>query len=98
MPYVFAYSPEMLFIDVGSWLDIVTICLSAMLGIYGVAAGLNGFVKRKLNWVFRILFIVGGLTLIIPGWKTDLVGLILVGGLTAYEFIKAKQEKNEAFA
>ena len=98
VPYVFAYSPEMLFIDVGSWLDIVTICLSAMLGIYGVAAGLNGFVKRKLNWVFRILFIVGGLTLIIPGWKTDLVGLILVGGLTAYEFIKSKQEKNEAIA
>ena len=98
VPYVFAYSPEMLFIDVGSWLDIVTICLSAMLGIYGVAAGLNGFVKRKLNWVFRILFIIGGLTLIIPGWKTDLVGLILVGGLTAYEFIKSKQEKNEAIA
>ena len=42
--------------------------------------------------------IVGGLTLIIPGWKTDLVGLILVGGLTAYEFIKAKQESKEAMA
>ena len=69
-----------------------------MIGIYGVAAGLNGFVKRKLNWFVRILFIVGGLTLIIPGWKTDLVGLILVGDLTAYEFIKSKQEKNEAIA
>ena len=88
----------MLFIDVSSWVDVVTICLSAMIGIYGVAAGLNGFVKRKLNWFVRILFIVGGLTLIIPGWKTDLVGLILVGGLTAYEFIKSKQEKNEAIA
>ena len=96
VPYVFAYSPSMLFVDVESWVDIVTICLSAMLGIYGVAAGLNGFVKRKLNWVFRILFVVGGLTLIIPGWKTDLIGLILVGGLTAYEFIMAKKEQNEA--
>ena len=98
VPYVFAYSPEMLFVDVGSWVDVVTICLSAMLGIYGVAAGLNGFVKRKLNWVFRVLLVIGGLTLIIPGWKTDLVGLILVGGITAYEFIKAKQEQNEALA
>ena len=98
VPYVFAYSSSMLFIDVSSWVDVVTICLSAMIGIYGVAAGLNGFVKRKLNWFVRILFIVGGLTLIIPGWKTDLVGLILVGGLTAYEFIKSKQEKNEAIA
>ena len=98
VPYVFAYSPSMLFVDVESWVDIVTICLSAMLGIYGVAAGLNGFVKRKLNWLFRILFIVGGLTLIIPGWKTDAIGLILVGGLTAYEFIMAKKEQNEAMA
>ena len=98
VPYVFAYSPSMLFVDVESWVDIVTICLSAMLGIYGVAAGLNGFVKRKLNWLFRVLFIVGGLTLIIPGWKTDAIGLILVGGITAYEFIMAKKEQNEAMA
>ena len=98
VPYVFAYSPSMLFVDVESWIDIVTICLSAMLGIYGVAAGLYGFVKRKLNWLFRVLFIVGGLTLIIPGWKTDAIGLILVGGITAYEFIMAKKEQNEAMA
>ena len=98
VPYVFAYSPSMLFVDVESWVDIVTICLSAMLGIYGVAAGLNGFVKRKLNWLFRVLFIVGGLTLIIPGWKTDAIGLILVGGITAYEFIMAKKEQKEAMA
>ena len=92
VPYVFAYSPEMLFVNVESWVDVVTICLSAMLGIYGVAAGLNGFVKRQLNWLLRALMIVGGLTLIIPGWQTDLVGLVLVGGITAYEFIKSKQE------
>ena len=98
VPYVFAYSPEMLFVNVESWVDVVTICLSAMLGIYGVAAGLNGFVKRHLNWLLRVLMIVGGLTLIIPGWQTDLIGLILVGGITAYEFIKAKQEHNAAVA
>ena len=98
VPYVFAYSPEMLFVNVESWVDVVTICLSAMLGIYGVAAGLNGFVKRQLNWLLRVLMIVGGLTLIIPGWQTDLIGLVLVGGITAYEFIKSKQEHNAAVA
>ena len=98
VPYVFAYSPEMLFVNVGSWVDVVTICLSAMLGIYGVAAGLNGFVKRRLNWLLRVLMIVGGLTLIIPGWQTDLIGLVLVAGITAYEFIKSRQEHNAAVA
>ena len=98
VPYVFAYSPEMLFVNVESWVDVVTICLSAMLGIYGVAAGLNGFVKRRLNWLLRVLMIVGGLTLIIPGWQTDLIGLVLVAGITAYEFIKSRQEHNAAVA
>ena len=88
----------MLFVNVESWVDVVTICLSAMLGIYGVAAGLNGFVKRRLNWLLRVLMIVGGLTLIIPGWQTDLIGLVLVGGITAYEFIKSRQEHNAAVA
>lgn len=96
VPYVFAYSPSLLFVDVGGWFDVVLICASALLGIYGVAAGLNGFLGKKLNPLFRVLLIVGGLTLIIPGIKTDLIGLVVVGGITAYQMISAKSEKHAA--
>ena len=96
VPYVFAYSPTLLFVDVESVLDIVLICVTALLGIYGVAAGLNGFVGKKINVVFRILLIAGGLTLIIPGLETDIIGLVVVGGITAYQMVTAKRDSAAA--
>ena len=97
VPYVFAYSPSLLFVDVVGIFDVVLICVSALLGIYGVAAGLNGFVGKTINPLFRVLLIIGGLTLIIPGWQTDLIGLVIVGGISAYQILTAKRE-NEAAA
>ena len=98
VPYVFAYSPSLLFVDVGGVFDVVLICVSALLGIYGVAAGLNGFVGKTINPLFRVLLIIGGLTLIIPGWQTDLIGLVIVGGISAYQILTAKRENNAAAA
>ena len=40
----------------------------------------------------------GGLTLIIPGWQTDLIGLVIVGGISAYQILTAKRENNAAAA
>ena len=96
VPYVFAYSPSLLFVDVESVFDVVIICITALLGIYGVAAGLNGFVGKKINIIFRILLIAGGLTLIIPGLETDIIGLIVVGGITAYQMVTAKRDSAAA--
>ena len=98
VPYVFAYSPSLLFVDVGGVFDVALICASALLGIYGVAAGLNGFVGKTINPLFRVLLIIGGLTLIIPGWQTDLIGLVIVGGISAYQILTAKRENNAAAA
>ena len=98
VPYVFAYSPSLLFVDVGGVFDVVLICASALLGIYGVAAGLNGFVGKTINPLFRVLLIIGGLTLIIPGWQTDLIGLVIVGGISAYQILTAKRENDPAAA
>ncbi len=93
VPYVFAYSPEMLFIDVTSVFEVVQICVSACIGIFGVAACLNGYLYRPVNVILRIALLAGGLTLIIPGTITDLIGIVLVGGVTAYQYISAKKEK-----
>ena len=81
VPYVFAYSPSMLFIGatVG---DIVLICITAVLGMFGVAVAMNGFLYVKLNPIFRIMFMAGGLLLLVPGIWTDIAGLVVLAGLT----------------
>ncbi|MGM9618636.1 MAG: TRAP transporter permease [Oscillospiraceae bacterium] len=91
VPYIFAYSPAMLFENVTSVFSVVQICLSALLGIYGVAAAMNGFIYRKNNWLFRLVYLAGGLCLMIPGTLTDVAGLVVVGGLTAVNYLAAKK-------
>ena len=92
VPYIFAYSPAMLFVNVTSVWAVIQIVLSALLGIFGVAAGLEGFMLRKMNLLFRLICIGGGLGLMIPGALSDLVGLVLIGGVFAIQYIQNKKE------
>ena len=92
VPYIFAYSPAMLFVNVPSVWAVIQIVLSALLGIFGVAAGLEGFMLRKMNLLFRLICIGGGLGLMIPGALSDLVGLVLIGGVFAIQYVQNKKE------
>lgn len=92
VPYIFALNPAMLLID-AQWYDVVLITLTALLGIFGIAAGLGGYIFRPLKWWSRMLCIAGGLTLLVPGTVTDAVGLLLVGGVCLFEYLSAKKTR-----
>ena len=78
VPYIFAYSPEMLFIGVEHWYDVALICVSAVIGIIGVSAGMEGYMYVKCPWWQRMLFLAGGLLCIIPGAVTDTAGFACI--------------------
>lgn len=96
VPYIFALSPQMLFVDVDSVFQVVQICISALLGIFGVAAALNGFLVRRLSPPLRVVLALGGLGMMIPGVITDVLGLVLMVGIFLYEYLKAKRQKADA--
>ena len=97
VPYVFAFSPAMLFVNVTSVFEIVQICISALIGIFGIAAGLNGFLVRPLNPVLRIILAIAGLCMVIPGTITDLFGLVVLIAIVGYEMgMKKKDEQVSA--
>ena len=77
IPYVFAFNPDMLLVD-GSLISAIVITISAFIGMLGIATGMEGFMTTKLNIVQRIMCLLGGVFLIIPGSSTDLIGIILV--------------------
>ena len=78
VPYIFAYSPEMLFIGVEHWYDVALICVSAIIGIIGVSAGMEGYMYVKCPWWQRIMLLGGGLLCIIPGAVTDAAGFVCI--------------------
>ena len=91
VPYIFAYSPALLFENISGWWEVAQICVSALLGIFAIAASLNGFLYKKIHPVLRIVLAVGGLGMMIPGTLTDVVGLVLVAAVVAYQKISAKK-------
>ena len=77
IPFVFAYSPSMLFIDT-VWYEVIQIVVTAVVGMFGIAAALSGYMIRPMNLLQRLLALAGGLMLIIPGLITDIGGVALI--------------------
>ena len=90
VPYVFALNPAMLLVDTNAG-EVILICITSLVGIFGVSAALEGHVFRKMPWYLRIASAVGGLMLIFPGIVTDSVGLVLVGTAMAVQYITGKK-------
>jgi len=73
LPYMFVYNNALLLKgDVG---EIVLSAVTAFIGVYALACGIQGYMFRPAKIYERILFFVAALGLIKPGWASDLVGL-----------------------
>lgn len=90
VPYILAFNPAMVFIDTNA-ISVVQICITSLLGIFGIAAALNGFLYGKLNPVFRLALIAGGLCMMDPGAMTDIIGLVLVVGIIVFQRVTSKK-------
>ena len=90
VPYILAFNPAMVFIDTNV-VQVIQICITSLLGIFGIAASLNGYLYGKLNPLFRAVMIVGGLAMMYPGTMTDIIGFIAVVGITAFQRMKSKK-------
>jgi len=97
VPYAFAFNPQMLFISptVGG---VIHIIISSLIGILGVAAGLSGFLVRRLHGYERVLLIGGGILLINAHVITDIIGGVLVVGLYVLQRVQVKRKASDAVA
>ena len=86
IPYIFVFSPAVLWIDATPLL-IIRIIITALIGMIGVAAGMTGWLQTEANLFERILFITAGLMLIDPSVWTDLIGIGGISLLAAYQYL-----------
>ena len=82
----------MLFIDTTA-VEVILICVTSLIGMFGVSASLQGYFMRGMSVVERLIAAVGGLLLIYPGWQTDVIGIAVVGGIYAIQKLTAKKHK-----
>ncbi len=77
VPFMFVFAPEMLIIPGGSVFHIAFATLTALFGVYCLAAAIQNCMIIKTTWFERIDLFVVAFLLIKPGLKTDTLGLAL---------------------
>ncbi|WP_405380233.1 TRAP transporter permease [Phascolarctobacterium sp.] len=77
VPYIFVLAPELLMIN-ATPLTITYSALTAIIGMWGVSMAMIGFCQNLLNSLQRLMFLAGGVCMIIPGTITDGVGIALI--------------------
>ena len=95
VPYIFCLNPAMLLIDVTAF-GIIQIVITSLVGIFGVAAAMNGFLFKKLEWPCRVLICIGGLLMMDPTAITDVIGIVLFAAVFAWQYFGAKKERAAA--
>ncbi len=94
VPFMFVYSPALL--TMGSLPDIVLATLTAGLGIFCLAAGLQGWLRRAATLAERALLLGGAVALISPGFYTDLAGVGLLAGALVLQTARGRREGADA--
>ncbi|GHT60984.1 C4-dicarboxylate ABC transporter [Spirochaetia bacterium] len=101
IPYIFVLSPAMLFIfpnpgDPANALKVVQIIITSLIGMWGVASGIEGYMFKHMPPIERIMALAGGLGLIDPGFYTDLVGIGLIAVVFILQFTGTRKQKAAA--
>jgi TRAP transporter 4TM/12TM fusion protein len=82
IPFMFVSAPSLLLM--GDVQTMVSSALTATVGVICLAGGLHSyFFFGPARWWDRILLIVAALVLIKPGWQSDLIGVALIGVVSA---------------
>jgi TRAP transporter 4TM/12TM fusion protein len=80
VPFNFTLHPDgVALLLKGSPIGILWTFATALVGIFALAAGMDGWMFKKTTWYEQIILIIAGLALVYPSWVYDITGLGMVG-------------------
>ncbi|WP_408011251.1 TRAP transporter permease [Pseudalkalibacillus sp. A8] len=96
LPFMFVLGPQLIL--EGSAIDVILSFLTAVIGIFALAVGVQMYFTRKLNYLESGLLIMGALLSLHPNYITDIIGIgmSVVVILFIYLGTKTKQRNIEA--
>ncbi|HNQ96857.1 MAG TPA: TRAP transporter large permease subunit, partial [Treponemataceae bacterium] len=95
IPYMFVFNPEMLLIGT-TWSNVILIIVSALIGMFGLGAALEGYTSTHCRPLTRVLLGGAGLLLILPGLQTDIIGFSIIVVVLAAQVVAQKIARRRA--
>ncbi len=97
VPYILAFNPIMVLEGDITFIAIAVIIVTSLVGLFAVAAGLNGFLFRKIPVVLRLVLIVAGICMMVPETISDIVGIVAVVLIVLF-LLKSTRNAKEALS
>jgi len=82
VPYIFIFSPVLLLYDF-TVPRLVLALATAVVGVIALAAGMEGYLFRSAGPLVRAGLLTGAILLMLPGWQSDLLGLLVLSAPVA---------------
>ncbi len=74
-----------------NWWSVAWITFTAAVGIASIAAGFQGWAWKRTSIVERVLFVVAGLALVLPGASSDFIGFGCVATAVALQALRREK-------
>ncbi len=93
VPYIFALNPILLLQGDFVWYELAIALVTCVVGLFSLAAALNGHLGTKISWPVRIIMAAAGLAMMVPDTASDIIGTIVVAACVAFQMILAHRRK-----
>ena len=93
VPYILAFNPVMILEGDVTVISVAVIVITSLAGLFGVSAGLNGHLFKKIPMVLRVAIIAAGICMMIPEVYSDIIGLVVVGGIFVLQYFMMKKQR-----
>jgi len=92
VPFVFVMNPQMLMLN-AKWYEVVMIVITSLIGMLGIGMAVEKFWNTKLSILEQLASFAGGIMLIDPDFRTDILGSMLVISVLIYQKYKTYKQK-----
>ena len=96
VPYILAFNPVMVLVGTFEWYNVAIIVVTSLVGLFGIAAALNGNLFCKINPVFRALLVAGGICMMVPETLTDIVGVAVIVAIFLVQMFMNRRKNTPA--
>ena len=76
VPFILVYNPALVLI--GEPLEIVLAIVTAVVGVFALSVGVERYLFTKTNWLQTILAAGAGITMMVPGLWSDVIGFVVL--------------------
>ncbi len=91
VPFIIVYNPALIL--VGAPGEIALASVTALIAVFALSVGIEGYLFTKTNSLQRLLFFGSGLTMIVPGLRTDIIGIGMLSIATGWQWLNSRRAK-----